>query len=905
MTIEALPIITGYGQSYADNAGQKKPVISVIVPMYRVAEYLADLFASIDAQIPGDFDLEFIFVDDGSPDNCAELAHTWLKSKSKNGIVIEKANGGVSSARNAGLEVARGSWVAFPDPDDLLSENFFESIARQIATEDYNSVNVIAANLQRYFENGGEIKDNHPLNFKFKSGNDLVDLTLEPHYIQLSAATAVFRKSHIDRHSIRFDTELRASEDAVFLLEVLSRSDKALLGINADSVYYYRKREAGTSALDTLSQSSTSYVERLEQGYLRVFNQIRRTSGQIPNWMMSTILYEFRWLFGAENSIQNKETVLGVEGRARFLEVVTQLLSHVSKDAILGYRTTWMSWEIRILLLALKGEENPDRQVYVTDRNHENNSFRLAYWYTGELPDERFVVAGRRVTPIAAKIQTLDYFGQRLLKLRVVWLPGAGDTMVFLDGSPWPVSLKAPHITQYSATEKDFKKKFQSSEPLEITEGQRRYTKRRGLKWHLHRAYAEWYAAKFADKVVSKLSIEELYGATGGKLAQIRRVAWEKSSVAKYGNAWVFMDRLGQAQDNAEHLYRWVRVNSPETNIWFVLEKDSPDWPRLAQEGFNLVEFRGLEHYKLMMNAINLISSHLDYDSVEPIPRCFYINSVRPWKFTFLQHGITKDDLSLWFNEKKIDLFITSTVPEFESLVADNTNYSLTSNEVKNTGMPRFDALQRKARSAQKDILLVAPTWRNYLLESKAGLRAERSLIEGFRETDYFRNWNSVLSDPLLVDFAEKQGLDLVFLPHPALMEIIGEIELPEKIRVASYADGDIQDLFVRTKFAITDYSSIGFDLVYAGSRLVYFQFDREVIHGKGHTMREGYFSYDRDGFGPVALDPESVFEKLTSIAGEMSELYESRTDALQWHQDERACERVYEAVVSLHAVSD
>ena len=93
------------------------PEISVIVPVYRVEEYLDRCLESLTVQTFEDF--EAILVDDGSPDNCPRLCEEWA-AKDRRFRVVHKENGGLSSARNAGMEIAGGRYVAFLDSDDWM-----------------------------------------------------------------------------------------------------------------------------------------------------------------------------------------------------------------------------------------------------------------------------------------------------------------------------------------------------------------------------------------------------------------------------------------------------------------------------------------------------------------------------------------------------------------------------------------------------------------------------------------------------------------------------------------------------------------------------------------------------------------------------------------------------------------
>lgn len=94
------------------------PNVSVIVPVWNVERYLSDCLGSIAAQTYADF--EVIMVDDGSTDHSAEICGEWQR-RDRRFVLVGKENGGLSSARNAGLRAARGKYVAFVDSDDLVA----------------------------------------------------------------------------------------------------------------------------------------------------------------------------------------------------------------------------------------------------------------------------------------------------------------------------------------------------------------------------------------------------------------------------------------------------------------------------------------------------------------------------------------------------------------------------------------------------------------------------------------------------------------------------------------------------------------------------------------------------------------------------------------------------------------
>lgn len=101
------------------------PEISVIVPVYKAEQYLERCVKSILEQTYQNFEL--ILVDDGSPDNSPSLCDEWAKNDNHI-YVIHKENGGASSARNAGLKIAKGNWIAFADSDDWLDRTALKTL---------------------------------------------------------------------------------------------------------------------------------------------------------------------------------------------------------------------------------------------------------------------------------------------------------------------------------------------------------------------------------------------------------------------------------------------------------------------------------------------------------------------------------------------------------------------------------------------------------------------------------------------------------------------------------------------------------------------------------------------------------------------------------------------------------
>lgn len=388
----------------------------------------------------------------------------------------------------------------------------------------------------------------------------------------------------------------------------------------------------------------------------------------------------------------------------------------------------------------------------------------------------------------------------------------------------------------------------------------------------------------FSGKQFDKLPIETVF------------TSFKQKSTVK-SNAWILMDRDNQADDNAEHLYRYISENHPEQDIYFALKKTSSDWKRLEQDGFNLLEFGSSAFESKLKDCAKIISSHVD----GYITHYFKDNSLLDKDYVFLQHGIIKDDLSGWLNTKKIACFVTATNPEYHSIVDNTTAYKFGKKEVKLTGLPRYDRLLTNNNTKSKQILIM-PTWRNSIVGTYIS-GTERTRNPDFMKTNYAKHWHSFMNHAILKELND-QGYQIVFAPHPSIQEYMDEFTVPNFIKIYSYSEGNIQSVFQNTSILITDYSSVAFDVAYLNKAILYYQFDYDEVFSSGnHTYQKGYFDYNRDGFGAVAYNETELLAALKDLVdnqAKVPDLYQKRIDKTFQFRDSNNCERVYQAILDL-----
>ena len=212
--------------------------ISVIVPIYKVEKYLVRCVDSIINQTYKN--LEIILVDDGSPDNCGAMCDEYAKQDERI-KVIHKENGGLSSARNAGLDAATGDYIAFVDSDDRITPDAYENLVFALGER----VDAIANFMyEREYENGETTTPTvipHVADETFSKEEYVSELMM--HVGDVSACTKLFPRCVIG--DLRFPMGV-LNEDLIFMLEITDRI-KEIIFVGKVG-YYYFIREGSTSS---------------------------------------------------------------------------------------------------------------------------------------------------------------------------------------------------------------------------------------------------------------------------------------------------------------------------------------------------------------------------------------------------------------------------------------------------------------------------------------------------------------------------------------------------------------------------------------------------------------------------------------------------------------------------------
>lgn len=273
-------------------------LVSVIIPVYKVASTLRDCVSSVAKQ--SYYNLEIILVDDGSPDECPQICDS-LAQADRRIKVIHKPNGGLSDARNVGLAAAKGSFISFVDSDDVVQPNFIETMTRAMIDENAD----IACCCVRKIYSDHEIVQDFPRNKIYSRRKAIYEL-INGRDLESFAWNKLYKREVLGDNPFPFG---RVFEDMLAMPAIFQRTGR-VVHVKENLYNYYRRDNTilGTWTLETQAQFTRAHQDR----YLEVQ----------PNWpeFGSLMLERYAWSL---RDLCNR----ALESTAEEMQAVSELLS--------------------------------------------------------------------------------------------------------------------------------------------------------------------------------------------------------------------------------------------------------------------------------------------------------------------------------------------------------------------------------------------------------------------------------------------------------------------------------------------------------------------------------------------------------------------------------------------------
>lgn len=919
-------------------------VFSVIIAVYNtelfVAETIENILAqdisSISATITNDKKTiygsayELILVDDGSTDSSGEICDRYAE-KYPQIKVIHKENGGVSSARNMGLDIAGGKYINFLDSDDKFSNNMFKECF-DFFENNYDEVNIISMPIKLF----DAAKGDHWLNYKFTQANRVVDYDIEYDKPQLSSSSSVFKGDVIRENNFRFDTSLKTGEDCKFIYTILFETINKVGFVNKCN-YWYRKRSAGEpSALDMNTKTRNHYIEYMTELLDWYVECSEKYYGNVPRFVQYTIAQFLQWRYIGDKDASIARSVLTEKEFEEYKGHMTALLKYIDPDIIIQQKKIFR--QQKNYMLRLKYGREADKYYIDNDISYYYGGAPLATASTNHLSLEFIKIENGKLYLEGNNnsFEKNQEFFVCINDQMISVLKTSRNTDLYSLGEP--IFFGYPFVFEYSLEQSENEYKIEFYEKIEG-----HYIKKRVLRcekfFPLSTSYSKSYyfsenwVVRMEDNclifrntgsadscIVSPLIralqyekefVDEILKSESGKMQKIKSAVELRNKIMPiktfynqtvHKKIWLVSDRVNMAGDNGEAFFLYLQqINDPDIDVYFVIGDQCKDYERMKQYG-KVLAYGSEEHMIMQFLADCIISAQADeevYDLFwyEKTSDVFKDMLYKP-KFIFLQHGIIIHDMSKWLSRynKNIIGFVTAATPEYNSIIKYNYNYS--ENEVWLTGLPRHDRLYND----EKHYITIMPTWRKYLSVTSLENPGTIELSENFLSSEFFVFYSSLLNNKRLLDAAQEYGYTICFKAHPNMISALTNFKCDPNVIIFE-TDKPYREIYAESSLIMTDYSSSAMDFAYLRKPIVYCQFDKEKFFAS-HTVAEGYFEYEANGFGEVTYDLESAIDIMIEYMKtecKLKSVYRERMDKFFAYNDKNNCERVYKKIKALH----
>lgn len=888
---------------------------SIIMATYNVSPYIDEAIESLEKQLL-DFkeNVQVIVINDGSTDDSLEKAKQWQEKYPDNIIVINQKNAGVAAARNAGIEIATGKYINFLDPDDMLDSGVL--LRLNFFFKKHPEVKIAHIPLYTF-----EAKtEPHILNKLFVKDEEIVDVNEHSNKIFAHISSSFFLRSLFADETLRFEVGRKYGEDLALVARLVEKEKKFAL-IN-NFFYRYRARSAGDSAMDSSRNDDATYIPNMEM----MLSLIRENEkhGEIDKWLQSLIIYDLGWKIRREELPFEKKENFYFD----YLNLVYKVLQYIDEDKIRAVgNLKWIQKEALVYFkysgkLPLQGNTIGLPMNFSDDVKLINGE---KSYFLSNVVSKVFIFKYRPETDSLNIVGNIDHlFGTDSLKI----IATDGKQYFTSKQLDEPSRVKMIGLSIQSAYTYSFDipiDSLQKSQYLKIlvnfngvccplrikfagilnivgnkVQSNYAWSGKKLIRFNFKNSSFEIKEnnldnlTDFESTLIKKiLGKKELSEKRKDRLLYLRKLALKSKCMDKVIN--IFEDRPNKADDNAEVFYKYVEDRHPEWENYFILDRNSDDWIRLKEQGYNLVQYGSERHEELLIQAQNLISSQASLTEMRPWKENFpYLRDAYHYNFMFLQHGVTKHDLSLWLRKIEKDIRILVTVSDQEKQGFLDYGYEYTENEVKVTGFPRFDRFSVDfSVSKNNGNILIAPTWRNGIWADDDELDVK---IGKLKETEFYQSWQKLLNSNYLKTLVD-QGNTVSLMLHPLLREVEDGFDVPEYVDNIPFETRYV-DILKEADLLITDFSSIYFDIAYQGKPTLYYQFDTGNVNNKA-----GYFDFNSMGFGPVCSSLEQVTYKLKRIVQnkyQMADLYKERVYSFFKYTDSKNSERADEELASL-----
>lgn len=275
---------------------KKQGMVSIIIPVYNTEKYIEETIRSIEEQTYKNY--EIIVINDGSTDRTQKICER-LKIRNNRILLLEQKNKGVSHARNIGLNIAKGEFVAFIDSDDILEKTYIEKFVNSI-TE--NNCDMVICGFYEKYSNLC-IKNEITKRNSFISVEDALNGVMNQNNVKGFLWNKFFKKSIIDMYAIRFDESINICEDSLFVCKYIQYIEK--IYVIPECMYYYRMRRSSL-----VWERKKDRTNEMLDVYEKIYDIFLKKDIKV----LDVYLYNYLCVyFQNKKSLKNKNIIINVD----------------------------------------------------------------------------------------------------------------------------------------------------------------------------------------------------------------------------------------------------------------------------------------------------------------------------------------------------------------------------------------------------------------------------------------------------------------------------------------------------------------------------------------------------------------------------------------------------------------
>jgi len=864
--------------------------VSVIIPAYNSERGVAKAVESLQKQTIDENALEIILVNDGSTDSTSAICHE-LAGKASNIVVIDKENGGVGSARNAGIEAARGKYIAFLDSDDTLLPETLKAVT-EFFDAHYDEIDVVSYPMRLY-----DAKREWPhVREQVLDHTGVFDLAkLQNAFALITNVNAVVKNND---ELPRFREDLIVHEDELFFLTILLRKQR----VGFCKAGAYRYQQSPDSTIGTKMHPYFQFEDNI--GFWEEL--FAAHPGKAPLYLQASFLNEINW--------------------------------KIEQDLVFPYHYRPEEYKHALERIAALMERVDDDVIFTAPRSSEFlNHFFVSMKPSSHITcttEERGITLNDGDRLLLCRRNVIIEFLRTRIEKGVLKLKGAIESVAFshcqkptlnihankeeLAEVPLRLSSLSYHM---SHTRTATFWGFDIEIPLERCSSISFSVSIDGCDFPTIVRFSKRASCNSENRIDSFSRGDYLVSLDRGKNRLeirhkpslfVKEASWLRNSIGVAKNnpkgfavraalkvrrkssqpTWLYYDRTGVGGDNA--YYQFLHDFEKKDGIlrFYVTDDNMETIDSMFEERHkgSIVRFSSAKHKFMHLQAERIIASYIEHPNWRPFKQKALdaLSDMIHYDLIYLQHGVLHAHMPWKYSADRLltDYEVVST--PYETEVFTKT-YGFLPQQLLKSGMPRYDRIETSQPSKRK--ILFAPSWRKYLVTESSDLKFGRRL-QALLASSFWKETEAFLSSPQLGELLEEHDYELDIKLHPIFKVYNPEFEQFVTDRVHLVNDINESDYRV----FITDYSSWVFDFVYLKRTVAYFLPDKTEFKAGLNGYRELDLPLE-DGFGPLSRTGQELIDTVSSIIlndGKPDEVFRQRMENFFYHYDDNQCDRLY-----------